>query len=810
MTWNRNNGDPTTPNLGEKWVLIHQSQAESRLDRPDCLIPNLMIYEIPMKDFEKSHFKYRGEPFGCIDFETWRDFTNPNMASFLFYRGVSKNTKIQKRVGMKPVTVGGQIPMKHGRPLYWEDNKDNWKTDPKTNKKVKPKTYGQTKTDENTHIQLAIGWLWDDEVASQWPKLCRQMKCDRVYAHNATVDIIALMSILKPELSHPLLHFTTHTKDEKSNLLFKGSSILQCKIDMSVHLNEDSNPPRWRWDHNEKTMLETSEWMVEFRDSYSLLPLPLSALGQSVGYEKTNTPEIFTNDLHPDFGNYMAITPEMIRYAVDDCLILWKSILNFWNTIKELGYHGHSLTLTIGSLGFQMIADANAKAGHHIVKKRKRSWKYETIHNRPDLDTILRESLIGGCVRVLIDKEIKEPTFGIDARALYPSVEFKNDRWPDFTKLKAVKTSKGYCLDWVIEKEGGVHVEWIKPESDKLGCVASRCPKTGNLIWTNESGVRWLNMADARFLLNRGYILKPVPYVYERSIVREDENGLAVDGGTVAVSIFAIVCPRLKFNPFDEVKRWFDKRTEYKNNKDPRQLLIKLLMNAGSFGKWVEMNEDIKITDEMSWCYNFPDWEFTAVREYDGEMIGYVKDPIKKRAHNTANILGSYITSYGRHALFSMGDAIGYENLAYCDTDSWKVKGTLEEVLPKIGNGLMGRELGQWAIENEMDYFQALKPKQYKSHFISKEDPSTGDLVSCDEWKIRIKGVNIKGVIMNLWREEFSTGQPTDDFTLRILKRLQLSDKMVYDRLIGIRESLRSESQAGVWTKQSKQLRQKP
>ena len=61
---------------------------------------------------------------------------------------------------------------------------------------------------------------------------------------------------------------------------------------------------------------------------------------------------------------------------------------------------------------------------------------------------------------------------------------------------------------------------------------------------------------------------------------------------------------------------------------------------------------------------------------------------------------------------------------------------------------------------------------------------------------------------MHAWRKEFETGQPTDDFTRKMLETLKLSDRMVYDRLIGIRESLRSDAKAGQWLEQSKQLRQ--
>ena len=188
-------------------------------------------------------------------------------------------------------------------------------------------------------------------------------------------------------------------------------------------------------------------------------------------------------------------------------------------------------------------------------------------------------------------------------------------------------------------------------------------------------------------------------------------------------------------------------------------------------------------------------------------MVGYVTDPTPKRAANTMNILGCYITDMARAELLTMADRFPVEKLAYCDTDSLKVMMPLEEGLKLVPPDKMGRELRQWAVENEHDFFQAIAPKQYKVHFISKEDSRTGELVECDAWKIRIKGVNMRGVIEKMWLEEFKTGRPTDDFTYAILKDLQLHDKMKYDRVIGLRESLRRGIVAGEWTEQENQLR---
>jgi len=401
--------------------------------------------------------------------------------------------------------------------------------------------------------------------------------------------------------------------------------------------------------------------------------------------------------------------------------------------------------------------------------------------------------------------------FSMDANSMYASVELLNDRWPDFTRLSAVlyTTPEASTLELVLEKEGSVHVHWLRPESDLIGAVATRDVKTGNLIWTEMEGTRWITLLQARFLIKRGYILTPVPFIYERTTVSNNaETGEAEEGEPEINPIYAIVCPRLTFNPFDEVRRHYEKRLEMKKAGDPREKLVKFILNAGSFGKWVELNQETRIANECDWCFEFSDWDFSAVQEIDGEMIGYVKDPIPKRAGNTANILGAYITDYARMNLLTLADRFPYESLIYCDTDSLKINLSLEEGLKYIPEGLIGRDLGQWCIEHEMDFFHALKPKQYKAHFISKEDTRTGELVDCDMWKLRIKGVNIRGVILKKWRDEYMLGQPTDDFTLSVLKHLQLSDRMVYERLIGIRESFRRGLEAGEWMEQSKQLRQ--
>jgi len=365
--WLRQNGIPIEPILGEDFGVVTRSYLDSQEDRPQILIPNLIQYEISFLKF-KEKYNFIPKPFGIIDFETWRDFTSPNMCSFLFYQVVQNNKKYC-RVGMKPVEVDGEIIREsNGWPKFWEDDLTKWKNGTKS--KNHGRRYTTSKKTEKT-IHVMVGWLWENQVVEYLPKLIEQSKCEHIYAHNATVDVIALMSLLYPDISHPLEHFVSINPDDRTRILMKGGNILTATLDLAPFLGYEYS--RQGWNYKEKKLETFTDLPIEFRDSYSLLPMSLGALGNIIGYEKTYTPEIFTNQNHPDFKNYMKITNEMVRYAIDDCIILWRSLVDFWVLVKELGYHGKAYPLTIGTLGFQMVADDIKKreANENSKKKKK-------------------------------------------------------------------------------------------------------------------------------------------------------------------------------------------------------------------------------------------------------------------------------------------------------------------------------------------------------------------------------------------------------------------------------------------------------
>lgn len=438
-----------------------------------------------------------------------------------------------------------------------------------------------------------------------------------------------------------------------------------------------------------------------------------------------------------------------------------------------------------------------------IVKKRKKSWRYETIIHE-ELDSILRDAVVGGRTQVFQD-EIFGSMLSCDANSHYPSVELdERNSWPDFSKLNAVSFD-GFDLDGIEKMEGGIYVHWLKPDSDKFGFVSIRNKKTNTLNWTQHEGERWMTLCEFRFLKTLGYALTPLPYKWNMKRSKINIETEEIEYEEIEKIIVAIVCPQLKINPFEAVRKWYNKRLELKKLDNEKEQLVKLLCNAGSFGKWIELNFDQRISTNIIWENNFAPhgWEFDRVVEYNDEVYGYVKDPVAKRAKNTANILGAYVLSYARIRLYEMFVHVGVDNLIYCDTDSVKYLDN-NVIFPKE---ILGENLGQWTIEHRYDFFQAIKPKQYKCHIIEQEDRATGNLVSCDIWKIRIKGVNVKGVVLLLWRKQHKTGQPTSSFTHEILRDLDLKHIMEYERLIGLKESFRRNIDAGKWTVQSKKMR---
>jgi len=753
-----------------------------RSDRSNPTTPMVEEESISVAEWKKEHPNTMKLPVAFIDAETWRDFDKPVMFGCVI---------VDRYGGLEDAVVGaeftGEVDPATGKKLFKETPKRwGWKRCDKhlkcknkdrmekcdQCKRVKPKRFGKmtAKVDEDQRrVRITRIWCWADELESVLIPNLMEKGVKTAYAHNSTVDIIAMLSQLEPDLHHPLQMFIQTDPKERNPILFRGSKILSCDLDLAPYYNKEFETVYKvkRYNYKTKQFELAEDYPLKIKDSLAVLPLSLGEIGRACNFPKGETPNKFKDANDPDFMDLNSITAEDIDYCIQDCEVLFRGLNMMWNTVKKLGYHGSTLPLTSGTLGAQMMARANSDSEHKpkLYKKKKKSYKYQTVVKNPDLDDVCRLAMVGGRTQVFNDQPIAGTVYGIDANSMYPSimVDEKNS-WPDFRMMNGID-AEDFVIDETIE--GAVHVHWKRPSSDQLGLLTAR-NNEGLLDWTLTEGTRWITIAEYRFCKAQGYELE----------LKLDE----------ATGYTGVIMERLEYQPFDIINSWYQERLKMKANDDPAEFAIKILLNAGGFGKYVERNRDMMITTEENWVFMDDGWNFTSVAGDEAVQYGYAQKDEFKRADTTANIMGAYITAYARINLWKIGTQIGYEHLIYSDTDSWKH--TNDQVIcPDSGD-----QLGQWKLENIYSYWESVRPKQYKYEMSWDEK-----LGNTTKWGARVKGCSLRMAANEL-------GVSFDEFC----KQLDLNGIVDFEGVVGIKESWRSaELRAGQWTKRSKSIGKK-
>ena len=776
-----------------RWELGTEiTEHDRRWDRPKINIPFVQVDQVPLPDWEKENPQTirGGSHIAFIDAETWRDFDKPAFFGIVILNrfggieqypcGAEFTGKIDSSTGLReirptPHTWSWDRCEKHLK----SHKKEQMEKCPDCNR-VKPKSYGRistrrTKDKDERKQQIIKSWCWADELETHLIPLMMEFDVRVIYAHNATVDLIAMLSQLHPDIHHPLELFIQDDPEEFSKILFRGSRILQAQLDLATYYNRHNSVPFSRkvWAKNKDGKWVESikkDYPVKMIDSTGVLPLRLVDIGKAIGFPKGKTPEKFVDADHPDHGNIMAITDEDIAYCIQDCEVLFRGLNTFWKIAKSLGYRGDTMPLTSGTLGSQMTATANIYSDHKpkVYRLAKGSkWKYETITHNEDLDDVCRKAMVGGRTQCFQTQPIVDRlVYGTDANSMYPSVMINPENtYPDFRRQQGVENPEEITDHIIDQYEGVVFVNWKRPEKDRIGFLSTRNDHD-LLDWNLPTGSRWITFPEYRFAKEMGYDLE---------IVCDPEEDLC-----------AVIMPRLPFNMFECVQKWYDLRCEMKKNDDPSEFVLKILLNA-NFGKYVERNRDMIICTEETWVQMDPDWEFSSVTNDEGGAIGYATGGEWKRAKTTACVCGAYITAYARINLYTVAERVGYDHLVYCDTDSIYHTNSAIQCVDE-GDGL-----GEWKLERVCDYWESASPKQYKYRQIW--DEKNKDLI---KWNARIKGCSLENAaqMMGIDYEKFC-------------EDLDLYGSVTFERVCGIKESWRStaeEMQAGHWITTTKEI----
>lgn len=203
----------------------------------------------------------------------------------------------------------------------------------------------------------------------------------------------------------------------------------------------------------------------------------------------------------------------------------------------------------------------------------------------------------------------------------------------------------------------------------------------------------------------------------------------------------------------------YQKRLEYKKNKDIKERPLKILLNS-AYGGWGMkafyntyefLEQDLNRQDIV--MFNGEEYKvITKCTKMMGNKRLYGLDKVEKDKKKFRNVLvAATITAYGRIQLLSAILSVGVENFIYCDTDS--IYGIVDydsnEVVEEsaIIRGLNERyggvidvdmsRLGSWKIEGLFDTFYMLGAKKYQYKFRGSK------------WKIKAAGVK-EGMVENL------------------------------------------------------------
>jgi len=396
---------------------------------------------------------------------------------------------------------------------------------------------------------------------------------------------------------------------------------------------------------------------VKFNDSANLMGfLSLNAVGKSVGMEKYPTPpDLLTED--DDIPEW--VCPRHHRkwcvecYCLQDSEIVYKAVNLFQEFINSYGANlGNTLAATAMNLYRAAFMDR------------------EYLTPFPNRNDYARNAYYGGRVEP-IAVGLWEDVNCYDVNSLYPYV-MSVFPYPDPDTL--VGPTHYTSLELINKYEGVSDVTVDVPYSD-IPLLPYRYD--GKLFF---------------------------PYGRLRGHYTHIELRRAMSLGARIQIIHTTLYAKRTCAPFRSyVETLYKRRLEYKATGDPREFVVKRLLNSlyGKFGQHAD-GALVSLVPIEEYLTRKP---VAGVENYTIGNRGYVRIPVAM--YNIPSYLNTlwaaYVTAYARLTLF---DYLCREDqqVVYCDTDSVFV----------LGNLPTGKELGQLKLEVEHATYIGYAPKLYR------------------------------------------------------------------------------------------------
>ena len=461
---------------------------------------------------------------------------------------------------------------------------------------------------------------------------------------------------------------------------------------------------------------------ISLRDSFSLFPMSLSKLGDSLGFEKGKTPQKFIKAKVSKITwydwKYLERDVDILVTAISELSYLFSTWIGENPADKGIT---SPLPLTMASLAYTVFSESfwpeqwcskkQKKKGKSSAKfcpkgcKHLRS-KYTTeslcpvcntpteikyifnggkLHYMENFDVIGREAYAGGRTQVLGNPtENYSDVLCFDANSLYPSVMLSNP-YPSPVK------------HW-REPPSRLKLHRLISKSERL--VIAKLTLNGEnsssqfLPAIDEDGRR--NYSENLFY---GHLCQP-------------EIVAALERGWVIESVEELYSFKSEFIFKDFVEFFYNLRLEYLKKGDPREIMVKGILNSlyGKFGQkdYKKRVENIEKIDNLT---QHTEWEdIYEIKNWNNHQGVYLleKNP-SQICENAFSPIAAFVTSYGRVKLL---EAIEATDAIYCDTDSIFTQKSFEEISKILA---IGSELGEWKQEGDLiPNFVAWEPKVYQ------------------------------------------------------------------------------------------------
>ena len=418
--------------------------------------------------------------------------------------------------------------------------------------------------------------------------------------------------------------------------------------------SEDLTPEIW-YNKMTTTYIHATKDQLNLRllDNMNYYPMPLKALGKSLGIEK----------LKIDFNN--CTKKELSIYCQQDVRIMVKGFETYWQMVYQ--QFNTQPKWTNGSTAIACFCSLPDK------KKIKLTTNTDVVKD-------CYRGYVGGRVELFkIGKFSNEKLFKLDVNSLYPSVMYENS-YP-ISYAGTIERPKEYDVEEIINGLNAVALVDVNTPESAYPCET----KTGHIYPTGKF-TAWLMGNDLKYCLENNH------YDKIHKIHRFNSDYI--------------------FQTY--VSKLYKLKAQYaKERKYGFRTVVKFLLNTlyGKFAQLGYTREFLRIEKSKRYAngkvvFDNPDFN------YEFEILNYKMYKVTKDVllHNSQPMVGGMITANARNYMWKLFNIAELRNCYYSDTDSIIVN---EQGLNYLKDYLDDDKLGYLKVEGESNELTIYARKSY-------------------------------------------------------------------------------------------------